>query len=73
MLKDDLCTRQQTTKAEIVIFIKQQVEETTLLKEIWKNKIREQKVWKELKKDNSQVWKDNSIVYVNRKIYIPNN
>jgi len=73
MLKDDLCTRQQTTKAEIVIFIKQQVEEITLLKEIWKNKIREQKVWKELKKDNSQVWKDNSIVYVNRKIYIPNN
>ena len=34
MLKDDLCTRQQTTKAEIVIFIKQQVKETTLLKEI---------------------------------------
>jgi len=34
MLKDDLWTRQQTTKAEMVIFIKQQVKETTLLKEI---------------------------------------
>jgi len=27
----------------------------------------------ELKKENSLVWKDNKIVYMDRQIYIPNN
>ena len=43
------------------------VEETTLLKEIWWNGTKEQKVLKELENE------ENGIVYVDRRIYILNN
>ena len=49
------------------------VEETTLLEEIQKNNTREQKVQKELTKENGQSQKDNSVVYMEEKIYVPNN
>jgi len=49
------------------------VEETTILEEIRKNKTKEQEVYKELKKEDSQSYKENGIVYVDGRIYIPNN
>ena len=49
------------------------VEETTLLEEIQQNGTRENKVIKKLQKKDVQTWKDNGIVYVNGRIYIPNN
>ena len=49
------------------------IKETILLKEIQKNNIREQEVQKELKKEDSQAWEDNRVVYIERKIYISNN
>ena len=51
----------------------QMVEETILLEEIRKNNIREQEVQKSLGKEDSQAWKDNRVVYMEEKIYIPNN
>ena len=49
------------------------VEETTLLKEIQQNNIKEQEVLKELEKEDRQSWGKNRIVYMNRRIYMPNN
>ena len=49
------------------------VEETTILEEIRKNKAKEQEVCKELEKEDSQSFEEDGIVYVNRRIYIPNN
>ena len=49
------------------------VETTTLLEEIQQNSTRENKVIKELKKEDRQTWEDNRIIYVSRRIYIPNN
>ena len=49
------------------------VEEITLLEEVQQNSIRENKVIKKLKKEDRQTWKDNRIVYINGRIYIPNN
>jgi len=49
------------------------VEETILLEEIWWNGTRKHEVAKESDKQDKQAWKDNGIVYVNKKIYIPNN
>ena len=49
------------------------VEETTILKEIRKNKTKEQEVCKELEKKNSQSYEENRIVYIDGKIYILNN
>jgi len=43
------------------------------LKEIRKNNIREQEVQKELEKEDRQTWKDNRVVCMKEKIYIPNN
>jgi len=49
------------------------VEETTLIEEIQQNSTKEQEVIQELAKKDSQSWEDNSIVYVEGRIYIPNN
>ena len=62
MLKNELQTRRVNTEAK-----------TILLEEIWKNNTREQEVQKKLEKEDRQTWKDNRIVYMEEKIYIPNN
>jgi len=49
------------------------VEETTLLKEIWRNNIKEQQVLKKLEKEEGQAWKDDGIVYIEEIIYVSNN
>jgi len=48
------------------------VEETTILEEIRRNRMREQEVYKELEKKDGQTWKEDGIVYVDRRIYVPN-
>ena len=65
ILKDELQTRRISIEAKIVIIRKNQaVEKTTLLEEIRKNQIREQKVQKKLEKDKEQAWKDDRMVYI---------
>jgi len=49
------------------------VEETTILEEIRKNKTKKQEVCKELEKEDGQSYEENRIVYVDGRIYIPNN
>jgi len=49
------------------------VEETTILEEIRKNKTKEQEVCKELEKEDSQSYEEKGIVYIDGRIYIPNN
>lgn len=74
ILKDELQTRRISIEAKIVIIRKNQaVEKTTLLEEIRKNQIREQKVQKKLEKDKGQAWKDDRMVYIKGRIYITNN
>ena len=65
ILKYKLQTRRISIEAKIVIIRKNQaVEKTTLLEEIRKNQIREQKVQKKLEKDKGQAWKDDRMVYI---------
>jgi len=49
------------------------VEETTILEEIRRNRMKEQEVCKELEKKDSQSFEENGIVYMDGRIYIPNN
>ena len=49
------------------------LEDLNLLEEIQRNNTREHKVEQELKKENSLAWKQERIIYMERKIYIPNN
>ena len=51
----------------------QVVKKTTLLEKIQWNSIKKQEVIKELKKENDQSWGENEIVYMDSKIYMPNN
>ena len=49
------------------------VKETTLLEKIWQNSTKEREVIKELEKENGQSWEEDKIVYMDGKIYMPNN
>ena len=49
------------------------VEETTLLEEIQQNDIKKQEVIKKLEKEDGQPWEEDRIVYVDGRIYVPNN
>jgi len=49
------------------------VEEDNILKEIRKNTIREKEVIQALKKEDGLTWKEDGVVYVEGRIYVPNN
>ena len=73
MLKDKIWTRRQITAEVIMIQRNQVVKETTILEEIQRNGMKEQEVCKELKKEDDQSWEEDGIVYMNGRIYVPNN
>jgi len=73
MLKEELWSRRQIMANITVLWKNQVVEKTTLLEEIWQNGTKEQEVVKELKKEDGQSWEENRVVYIDRKIYMPNN
>jgi len=54
MLKEEMWIRKQITVEIEMIWGNQVVEETTILKEIWQNGTREQKVHRELEKEDRQ-------------------
>ena len=67
MLKDELQKRKLVIKAEIAMFRENQIiEKTTLLEEIQKNNTKKQKRQKELEKIDSQAWKNDRVVYMDR-------
>ena len=54
MLKDEIWTRRQIMVEIKLIWRNQVVEGTTILEEIWWNRMREQEVHKELEKEDGQ-------------------
>jgi len=73
MLKDEIWTKRQILAEVKMIRRNQVVEETTILEEIRKNKTKEQEVCKKLEKEDSQSYEENRIVYIDGRIYVPNN
>ena len=73
MLKKEMWTRKQITAEIEMIQGNQVVKETIILEEIWWNRTRELEVCRELEKENRQSWEENEIVYVDGRIYMPNN
>ena len=73
LLKKEMWMKKTTTAEVTIIWKKKVVEETTLLEEIQKNSTKEQEFLKELERDEEQVWEDDGIFYMERRIYIPNN
>ena len=72
VLKEELWTRKTMAK---VIMLKRykSLEDSNLLKEIWRNNTREQEVEQKLKKENGLAWKQDGIIYMEGWIYTSNN
>jgi len=49
------------------------VEKNNILKEIRRNATREKEVVQALKKEDDLTWKEDRVVYIEEKIYVPNN
>jgi len=49
------------------------VEEGNILKEIKRNTTREKKVVQALSKEDGLTWKEDGVVYIEGRIYVPNN
>jgi len=72
MLKEELWTRRTT--AEITMLKRyKSLEDSNLLEEMQRNNTREQEVELELKKENGLAWEQDGIIYMEGRIYIPNN
>jgi len=72
LLKEKLW--QQRTTAEItMIKRKTTMEEGDILKEIKRNTIREKEVVQALKKEDGLTWEEDEVVYIEERIYVPNN
>ena len=72
LLKENLW--QQRIIAEItMIKRKTTVEENNILKEIRRNTIREKEVVQALKKKDGLTWEEGGVVYIEERVYIPNN
>ena len=72
LLKEEMWSRRTT--AEITIIGKKTTtEEYDILREIQKSNMREKEVIQALGKQDRLIWKENGVVYMERRIYVPNN
>ena len=77
ILKEELQVQQTTSQEGTpIILLRQehlQVMEEGIQERIKKIQTKEQKVTKQLEKKDGQSWKENGIVYIDGKIYVPRN
>jgi len=59
--------------AEITMIKKKTVEENDILKEIRKNTTREKEVVQAMNKEDGLTWEEDRVVYMEERIYVPNN
>ena len=72
LLKEELWTRKTT--AEVTMLKKTMtMDKLEILEKIKRNNTREQEVIQALEKNNRLSWEQDRIIYMERKIYIPNN
>jgi len=72
LLKDKMWSRKIVGR--IWIFDNRKiVEETDIIKRIIKNETREKEVLQALQKNDGSAWEENKVVYMDGRIYVPNN
>ena len=60
--------------AEIIMIQRRtMIEESDILKKIKRNMTREKEVVQALKKEDGLIWEGDGVVYMERRVYIPNN
>jgi len=72
LLKDKLWQQKMTVEITM-IQRRMMIEESNILKEIKRNMMREKEVVQVLKKEDSLTWKEDRVVYMEGRVYIPNN
>jgi len=72
LLKEELWSRKITAKITI-IGRKTKAEECDMIKEIQRNNTREKEVVQALEKQDRLTWEEDGVVYMEGRIYIPNN
>ena len=72
LLKEELWTRKTTVEVTMLKGT-MTTDKLEILEKIKKNNTREQEVVQALKKNNGLLWKQDRIVYMEERIYIPNN
>ena len=71
LLKEELWSRRTTAKITM-IGRKMTADECDVLKKIRKNNTREKKVVQALEKQDGLTWEENGVVYMEGRIYVPN-
>jgi len=72
LLKDEMWSRKSVGK--IQIFDNRKVmEEMDIIKKIKKNRTREKEIVQALQKENGLAWEEDEVVYMEGRIYVPNN
>jgi len=72
LLKEELWTRRTT--AEVTMLRRMAtIDNLEIMKEIKRNNTKEQEVVQPLEKNDGLSWKEDRIVYIEGRIYIPNN
>jgi len=72
LLKEQLWTRRMTVEI-MILGRKMTVDKLDIIKKIKRNNTRKQEVVQALKKEDGITWEEDRIVYIEGKIYIPNN
>ena len=72
LLKKELWSRRMTAKITMM-GRKTTVEECDVIKEIQRNNTREKKVVQALEKQDRLTWEEDGVVYMEGRIYVPNN
>ena len=72
LLKEELWSRRMTAKI-IIIGRKMTVDKNDRIKEIRRNNTREKEVVQVLEKEDGLTWKEDRVVYMKERIYVPNN
>ena len=72
LFKEELWSRRMT--ADITIIGRKMImDEYNIIKEIRRNNTREKEVTQALKKEDGLTWEENRVVYMEGRIYVPNN
>jgi len=72
LLKDEMWTRKTTAKITM-LGRKARMEESDIIKKIWKNNTREKEILQALEKEDRLAWEEDEVVYMEGRIYVPNN
>ena len=72
LLKNEMWSRKSTSKIQ-VFDGKKRVNESDIIKKIRKNNTREKEIVQAIKREDGLAWEEDNIVYMEGRIYVPNN